>query len=63
MDCLVGIRVGHYHASLFFNQIKTRFGKKGSVYTDEANWSNDAYKWLRINHIVYEIDFKNTMSD
>ena len=41
-----------------FNQIKTRFGKKGSVYTDEANWSNDAYKWLRIKHIIMKLTLK-----
>ena len=48
---------------VYFSPDQNKIWKKGTVYTDEANWFNDTYKWFRIEHIVYEIDFKNTMSD
>jgi putative transposase len=44
----------------FFKQIRTRFGNK-PVYTDGAYWYNDACKWLRLKHIIYETDHKNIM--
>jgi len=44
-----------------FKQIRTKFGNK-PVYTDGAYWYNDdACKWLRLKHIVYETDLKNIM--
>jgi putative transposase len=40
----------------FFKQIRTRFGNKPIYYTDGAYWYNDACRWLRLKHIIYETD-------
>ena len=45
----------------FFKQIRTKFGSK-SIYTDGAYWYNDeAFKWLRLRHIIYGTQLKNIM--
>ena len=31
------------------------------LYTDGAHWYNDACKWLKLKHIVYETGMKNLM--
>ena len=45
----------------FFKQIRTKFGSKSIYYTDGAYWYNDACKWLRLKHVIYETDLKNIM--
>jgi len=37
----------------FFKHLRSKYGRK-PVYTDGAHWYNDACKWLRLKHIVYE---------
>ena len=44
----------------FFKQLRTRYGRK-PVFTDGAQWYNNACRWLRLKHIVYEIKLKNLM--
>jgi putative transposase len=44
----------------FFKQLRNRYGNK-QIYTDGALWYNDACKWLRLRHQVYEIGMKNIM--
>ena len=36
-----------------FKELRKRFGRK-LIFTDGARWYNDACKWLRLKHIVYE---------
>jgi transposase-like protein len=31
------------------------------IYTDGAHWYNNACKWLRLKHILYEVPLKNIM--
>jgi putative transposase len=44
----------------FFKQIRTKFGSK-PIYTDGAHWYHDACKWLRLKHIIYQVQMKNIM--
>jgi len=44
----------------FFLQLRTRYGRK-PVYTDGAQWYNDACRWLRMPHYVYGTEWKNLM--
>jgi transposase-like protein len=46
----------------FFKEIRSRYGKK-VIYTDGAHWyNNNASKWLRFKHILYETTpLKNLM--
>jgi transposase-like protein len=37
----------------FFRQIRTRFGNK-PMFTDDAQWYNDACRWLRLNMLSME---------
>jgi transposase-like protein len=44
----------------FFKRLRNRYGRK-TIFTDGAQWYNNACRWLRLKHIVYEIKFKNLM--
>ena len=47
----------------FFKEIRSRYGNK-VIYTDGAHWynnNNNACKWLRLKHILYQIPLKNLM--
>src|SRR5574338_558507 len=44
----------------FFKQLQRRYGSK-PVFTDGAQWYNDACRWLRLKHIVYGTELKNIM--
>jgi putative transposase len=44
----------------FFKQLRSKYGRK-SIFTDGARWYNDACKWLRLKHNVYDIYLKNIM--
>lgn len=44
----------------FFQQLRKRYGRK-PVYTDAAQWYNDACRWLRMPHYVYGTEWKNLM--
>jgi putative transposase len=44
----------------FFKEIRSRYGNK-VIYTDGAHWYNNACKWLRLKHILYETPLKNLM--
>ena len=46
-----------YH---FFKQLRDRYGRK-PIFTDGARWYNDACKWLRLQHRVYDTKLKNLM--
>lgn len=46
-----------YH---FFRQLRNRYGRK-PIYTDGARWYNDACKWLRLKHQIYDTRLKNLM--
>jgi len=37
------------------------YGSKYTIYKDGAHYYNQAYKWLRIKHIVYDDNGKNIM--
>jgi transposase-like protein len=36
----------------FIKRLKKSYGSKYTIYTDGASYYNQAYKWLRIKHIV-----------
>lgn len=44
----------------FFKQLQNRYGRK-PVFTDGAQWYNDACRWLRLKHRVYGTELKNLM--
>jgi putative transposase len=44
----------------FFKQLRYKYGRK-PVFTDGAQWYNDACKWLRLQHHVYGSKLKNLM--
>jgi putative transposase len=44
----------------FFKQLRKKFGRK-PIFTDGAQWYNDACKWLRLQHHVYGTRLKNLM--
>ena len=44
----------------FFKQLRHRYGRK-PIFTDGAQWYNDACKWLRLPHHVYGTKLKNIM--
>lgn len=44
----------------FLKQLRSKYGRK-PVCTDGAHWYDDACKWLRLKHFVYEIEMKNLM--
>jgi putative transposase len=45
----------------FFRQLRNRYGSRKIIYTDGARWYNDACKWLRLKHHVYDTGLKNLM--
>jgi putative transposase len=44
----------------FFKQLLNRYGNK-PIFTDGAQWYNDACRWLRLDHRVYGTELKNIM--
>jgi putative transposase len=44
----------------FFKHLRSKYGWK-LIYTDGAHWYNDACKWLKLKHRVYETGMKNLM--
>jgi putative transposase len=44
----------------FFKQLLNRYGRK-LIFTDGAQWYNDACGWLRLDHRVYGTELKNLM--
>ena len=44
----------------FIKQLRNRYGRK-PIFTDGAQWYNDACKWLRLKHRVYGTELKNIM--
>jgi putative transposase len=45
----------------FFRQLRNRYGSRKNIYTDGARWYDDACKWLRLKHHVYDTGLKNLM--
>jgi transposase-like protein len=46
----------------FIKRLKKLYGSKYTIYTDGAHYYyNQACKWLRIKHIVYDQEDKNIM--
>ena len=44
----------------FLRQLRNRYGRK-AIYTDGARWYDDACKWLRFKHQIYDTGLKNLM--
>jgi putative transposase len=44
----------------FFKELRDRFGRK-PIFTDGAQWYNEACRWLRLDHHVYGTELKNVM--
>ena len=45
-----------------YNRIEShRYGTRKPIYTDGVRWYNDACKWLRLKHHVYDTRLKNLM--
>ena len=42
----------------FFKQLRYRYGRR-PIFTDGAQWYNDACRWLRLEHHVYGTELKN----
>jgi putative transposase len=46
----------------FFRQLRNRYGNRKIIYTDGSRWyKDDACKWLRLKHHVYDTGLKNLM--
>jgi transposase-like protein len=45
----------------FIKRLKKLYGSRYTIYTDGAHYYNQACKWLRIKHIVYDSNGKNIM--
>jgi putative transposase len=45
----------------FIKRLKKLYGSKYTIYTDGAHYYNQACRWLRIKHIVYDSNGKNIM--
>ena len=45
----------------FFRQLRNRYGSRKIIYTDGTRWYDDACKWLRLKHHVYDTGLKNLM--
>ena len=41
----------------FIKRLKKLYGSKYTIYTDVASYYNQACKWLRIKHIVYDDNY------
>jgi putative transposase len=48
----------------FLKQLRSKYGRK-PVCTDGAHWydDDDACKWLRLKHFVYEIEMKKNLME
>jgi putative transposase len=47
----------------FLKQLRSKYGRK-PVCTDSAHWyDDDACKWLRLKHFVYEIEMKKNLME
>ena len=44
----------------FFKLLLNRYGRK-PIFTDGAQWYNEACRWLRLDHRVYGTELKNLM--
>ena len=42
-------------------ELKKLYGSKYTIYTDGAYYYNQACRWLRIKHVVYDDNDKNVM--
>lgn len=49
-----------WDAYIFLKSLRSRYGRK-SVYTDDASWYPEACRWLRLEHHVYDDEWKNLM--
>jgi putative transposase len=47
-------------AILFLRELRRRYGRK-PVWTDDALWYPEACRWLRLEHHVYPVEWKNLM--
>jgi putative transposase len=60
----LGFRVSYHQntldAYLFIKELRSRYGRK-EVWTDEGAWYPEACRWLRMEHHVYPIGWKNLM--
>jgi len=45
----------------FIKRLRRLYGKRYTVYTDGAHYYNQACRWLRIKHVVYNQEDKNVM--
>jgi putative transposase len=45
----------------FLRQLRNRYGTRKAIYTDGARWYDDACKWLRLKHQIYDTGLKNLM--
>ena len=45
----------------FIKRLKRLYGSKYTIYTDGAHYYNQACRWLRIRHVVYDDKDKNVM--
>jgi len=43
----------------FIKRLRRLYGSKYTVYTDGAHYYNQACRWLRIKHVVYNQEDKN----
>src|SRR5215211_2610743 len=45
----------------FFKQLRCRYGRRRPIFTDGAQWYNNACRWLRLEHHLYGTELKNLM--
>ncbi len=46
------------NAYLFLKEVRSRYGLK-PIYTDDAGWYPEACRWLRLEHHLYGVEWKN----
>jgi putative transposase len=47
-------------AILFLKELRSRYGRR-PVWTDEGVWYPEACRWLRLEHHIYPVEWKNLM--
>ena len=58
----LGFRISHNQslldAHIFLSELRNRYGRK-PIWTDDARWYPEACRYLRLEHHVYAVEWKN----
>jgi len=61
----LGFRISYQRnildAYCFIRHLRSRYGRKKPIWTDEGTWYPEACRWLGMEHHIYPIGWKNFM--